>query len=92
MGLVAPQHVGRDLPGPGIEPLSPSLAGRFLTTAPPGNPSDCFLHLVYFWLLPSTLEASFKFLLNFGRPFVLKNDNQNLVIKVCTEGVHQLSI
>ena len=24
-----------DLPGPGIEPLSPPLAGRFLTTGPP---------------------------------------------------------
>ena len=27
-----------DLPGPGFEPVSPSLAGGFLTTAPPGNP------------------------------------------------------
>ena len=26
-----------DLPGPGIEPLSPTLAGGFLTTAPPGK-------------------------------------------------------
>ena len=26
-----------DHPGPGIEPVSPALAGRFLTTAPPGN-------------------------------------------------------
>ena len=26
-----------DLPGPGIEPMSPALAGGFLTTAPPGN-------------------------------------------------------
>ena len=24
-----------DLPGPGIEPMSPALAGRFLTTVPP---------------------------------------------------------
>ena len=34
-GLVAPWH--GDLPGPGIEPLSPILAGRFLTTGPPGK-------------------------------------------------------
>ena len=27
-----------DLPGPGLEPLSPALAGGFLTTAPPGKP------------------------------------------------------
>ena len=26
-----------DLPGPGIEPVSPALASRFLTTAPPGK-------------------------------------------------------
>ena len=26
-----------DLPGPGIEAVSPALAGRFLTTAPPGK-------------------------------------------------------
>ena len=31
-----------DLPGPGLEPVSPSLAGRFSTTAPPGK-SGCFL-------------------------------------------------
>ena len=29
-----------DLPNPGIEPAPPALAGRFFTTAPPGNP--CF--------------------------------------------------
>ena len=27
-----------DLPRPGLEPVSPALAGRFLTTAPPGQP------------------------------------------------------
>ena len=27
-----------DLPGPGLEPVSPALAGRFLTTVPPGKP------------------------------------------------------
>ena len=26
-----------DLPGPGLEPVFPALAGRFLTTAPPGK-------------------------------------------------------
>ena len=26
-----------DLPGPGLEPVSPALAGRFLTTEPPGK-------------------------------------------------------
>ena len=28
-----------DLPGPRLEPVSPALAGRFLTTAPPGKSS-----------------------------------------------------
>ena len=28
-----------DLPRPGLEPVSPALAGRFPTTAPPGKPS-----------------------------------------------------
>ena len=26
-----------DLPGPGLEPVSPALAGGFSTTAPPGK-------------------------------------------------------
>ena len=26
-----------DLPGPGLEPVSPALAGRFITTVPPGK-------------------------------------------------------
>ena len=32
-----------DLPGPGIEPVSPALAGKFLTTAPPGKSPSSFL-------------------------------------------------
>ena len=32
-----------DLPRPGLEPVSPALAGRFSTTEPPGKPSPlCF--------------------------------------------------
>ena len=27
-----------DLPGPGLEPVCPALAGRFSTTVPPGKP------------------------------------------------------
>ena len=34
-----------DLPGPGLEPVSPALAGGFLTIAPPGKPAaQCSLH------------------------------------------------
>ena len=32
-----------DLPRPGLEPVSPALAGRFSTTAPPGKPLTCVL-------------------------------------------------
>ena len=32
-----------DLPRPGLEPVSPALAGRFSTTAPPGKPG----HLIF---------------------------------------------
>ena len=34
-----------DLPRPGLEPVSPALAGRFSTTAPPGKPPGWFLKL-----------------------------------------------
>ena len=32
-----------DFPRPGLEPVSPALAGRFSTTAPPGKPQGFFL-------------------------------------------------
>ena len=32
-----------DPPGPGLEPVSPALAGGFLTTAPPGKPTQLVL-------------------------------------------------
>ena len=35
-----------DLPGPGFEPVSPALAGGFLTTAPPGKPSPFSSELI----------------------------------------------
>ena len=31
-----------DLPRPGLEPVSPALAGRFSTPAPPGKPLKAF--------------------------------------------------
>ena len=31
----------RDLPGPGIEPVSPAMAGGFFTTEPLGKPRNC---------------------------------------------------
>ena len=37
-----------DLPGPGIEPMSPALAGRFLTTAPPGKSYKILLFNLFY--------------------------------------------
>ena len=56
-----------DLPGPGLEPVPPALAGGFLTTAPPGKPGELLLlaellslgsPLGHPALLPSWLEQS----------------------------------
>ena len=54
-----------DLPGPGLEPESPALAGGFLTTAPPGKPYACpFLKKTSVWtshshsLSPTPIQAS----------------------------------
>ena len=35
-----------DLPGPGIKPVSPALAGRFFTTKPPGKPIIALLKVI----------------------------------------------
>ena len=43
-----------DPPKPGLEPVSPALAGRFSTTAPPGKPPGLlFFKLIFIgvWLL-----------------------------------------
>ena len=34
-----------DLPRPGLEPVSPALAGRFSATAPPGKPHDVLMYI-----------------------------------------------
>ena len=50
-------------PEPGIEPMSPALPGRFLTTRPPGKPLIFFL---FFWQHGSqlTVPRSHKWLLS----------------------------
>ena len=39
--VLAALHGLWDLPGPGLESMSPTLAGGFLTTEPPGKSLDC---------------------------------------------------
>ena len=40
-----------DLPGSGIEPVSPALAGRLFTTEPPGKPLLCPAFIFIFFLI-----------------------------------------
>ena len=49
-----------DLPRPGLEPMSPALAGRFSTTAPPGKPQLIFFNLkkyLFIWLCQVLVAA-----------------------------------
>ena len=60
-GVVVLKHVSCSMwnpPGlgsePGIEPVSPALAGKYLTTGPPGKfRKDLFIYYYYFPLDPS---------------------------------------
>ena len=45
-----------DLPRPGLEPVSPALAGRFSTTAPPGKSSAHFLIGFFVFLILSYIS------------------------------------
>ena len=55
----AREHM-EDLPGPGIEPVSPALAGGFLTTAPPGkSPGLFFFFFLNFLFIYGCAGSSF---------------------------------
>ena len=58
-----------DLPGPGPEPVSPALAGGFLTTAPPGKSlGHILIHRrakLFFYKVDLAIPASFPFQINF---------------------------
>ena len=45
-----------ELPGPGLEPVSPALAGGFLTTVPPGSPTDYYFK--YYQTINSLVAAT----------------------------------
>ena len=50
-----------NLPGPGIEPVCPALAGRFLTIEPPGKPTHS-LSIWFHWRIQGFLLHHFTFL------------------------------
>ena len=54
----------RDLPRPGLELVSPALAGRLPTTAPPGKPLLSFLLGKNQWFMPRTKCSIIPFLFN----------------------------
>ena len=49
-----------DPPGPGLEPVSPAMAGRLSTTAPPGKPSVVLIDALGIFLATHTTEGSEK--------------------------------
>ena len=52
----------RDPPGPGLEPVSPALAGRLSTAAPPGKPN--------FWYICDYIAFQFLISILFWISFV----------------------
>ena len=61
-----------DLPRPGLEPVSPALAGRFSTTAPPGKPFSPFLILEKKLTLCQTLLSPFTYIILFNLQITLR--------------------
>ena len=51
-----------DLPRPGLEPVSPALAGRFSTTAPPGKPLAFLVLGNYLNRISNILFSNFVFM------------------------------
>ena len=70
-----------DLPGPGLEPVSSALAGRSLTTAPPGKPSLVFYS---FTMKQITTLSTLRIITIFGKYISFKY----LTIFMCWWGNH----
>ena len=49
-----------DLPRPGLEPVSPALAGGLSTTAPPGKPRIDFLKWTWIYIWRYTAKLPFE--------------------------------
>ena len=64
-----------DLPGPGLEPVSPASAGGFSTTAPPGKPRGaplCSFKWCFRYKLLSENSGSFQMLLHCFYTIIIK--------------------
>ena len=80
-----------DLPGPGIESVSPALAGGLLTTVPPGKPS---INSFNYPLLPlpsfmddsSQIVFSIKFIFE-GKSYLLPKCT--FILPCCLEYANQ---
>ena len=67
-----------DLPRPGLKPVSPSLAGRFLTTVPPGKPYVFIFSNIFFIFLILSYFLFFVIVLLFFFFFAMLWGLQNL--------------
>ena len=80
-----------DLPGPGLEPVSPALAGRFLTTELPGKSLpvgfSCFFFLInfiYLFLAALGLHCCVRALSSCGERGLLLVEVRRLLIAVAS--------
>ena len=70
-----------DLPRPGFESVSPALAGRFLTTAPPGEP----LFFKFKYQFGHIFIAHIKNLMQLGEKILVIAIMDNYIIKLKRE-------
>ena len=56
-----------DLPRPGLEPVSPALAGRFSTTAPPGKPGHIAFNPFFNASISNMVRESMVILIYLGK-------------------------
>ena len=78
-----------DLPGPGLEPVCPALAGGFLTTVPPGKSQKVCFILFYFFLRDDIYSFSKCYSKTRGKKMVLAVRKKK---KKCKSGVWPLKV
>ena len=69
------------LPKPGLEPVSPALAGRFSTTAPPGKPITVYIDRGYIDILINDKSLTIIFALSsqLSKNIVEKLKDKNII-------------